>query len=419
MGWPDDPIPPARPARGVRPILQRRFRAGRDFTVVPLRDVPERFRPRVGGAAAAGQVVLLPRAPGPISAKVLGGGAARLIAELGRPGLLPGEIRCGRGPLDNADVARLVLSGALEIEHDGGFRSGPAAHPALFAPDADPAPGTETDRNTPDGGRLAVLSRRALRHAERLGLRDVTELSYRLYGYGVVPRSPRWDRVLGGPDDTLAVIGATAGGPAAAALSGYEAMVNPSWVAWSLDTSVRPELPYKLYVSPLPGHVADAFPVIATVLAAHGVWSFKIGRGAAGLLRPDKIVAYLPDPAGLRAVGTALAAALPGCPAHGVPFTADAAGDGLLSWGMDPPVTERLLDWRPQESWRLWVTNRLASAIVHAQASPGVAGENPDPVRFALDRLALDGVRPDTWSPVADIWSGARPPGPADLAAPA
>jgi hypothetical protein len=59
---------------------------------------------------------------------------------------------------------------------------------------------------------------------------------------------------------------------------------------------------------------------------------------------------------------------------QGVPFSAEIAGDGLLSWGMDPPRNARVLSWHDYDSWRLWVVRRLARAIVTAQSEPHGGG---------------------------------------------
>jgi hypothetical protein len=67
---------------------------------------------------------------------------------------------------------------------------------------------------------------------------------------------------------------------------------------------------------------------------------------------------------------------------------------------MDPPSAELLLGPLRQESWRLWITNRLAGGLVHAQA----AGGPVEPWEFALDRIALEGVDPSTWLPADTIW---------------
>ena len=102
------------------------------------------------------------------------------------------------------------------------------------------------------------------------------------------------------------------------------------------------------------------------VLAGRNV-DFKIGDDAGGLLRPDKMVAYFGAREELDDVGAALRARLAGCPAHGVPFTAGLGDDGLLSWGLDPPESERALSWLGRESWRLWLAAKLGAAIAFAK----------------------------------------------------
>ena len=354
--------------------------------------LPEGYRPELGepDAGSVPARVLVPRSGRGISAKVLNGTAAEVVQALGAAGPLPGTAR-GEAEANEA-VARLVLDGALEIEEGDRFVSGPAAHGAVFEPDG----------RAPAEGRLAELSLGALRYGQALAIADVGALSRRLYMYGAVPRGPRWDRLLGAADEVTGLLGLGPGGRASDALSGdYQALTHPNWISWSrgLDGS-RPELPYKLYVSPLPEALAESFPTVAEVLAAHGVSSFKLGRGVPGLLRPDKVVAYLEDLDRLERLAGDLAGALAGCPAHGVPFTAEASADGLLSWGMDPPPGERLLSSQPVESWRLWLTNRLASGIVHAQSASCAV----EPWEFAVDRLALEGVDTSTWLPADTIW---------------
>ncbi len=92
--------------------------------------------------------------------------------------------------------------------------------------------------------------------------------------------------------------------------------------------------------------------------------------------------------------------ALAGLAADGVPFTAACSADGLLSWGIDPPA-EPGADLASRESWRLWLTNRLALALVAAR---GAAATMP-PWQFALARLALAGIDPRSWAPGEVNWA--------------
>lgn len=382
---------PAASAIVLRDVLDLRFRANPAFELVAPDRLPAALRPSEGPGE---YLILVPRSGSGITAKVLNGTAAQLVESLGTAGHLPVETRAHGGPAANEAVARLVLDGALEIEDGDRFVSGPQAHRAVFAR----GPRAHTS------GPLAELSLRAIRHGQELALADVGVLSRRLYGFGTIPRSPRWERLVGPADDTAAMLGLAPGGRAQRALDDYEGMINAGWLAWSRRVEgdlTRPTLPFKLYVSPRPESLAECLPVVAGILAERSVWSFKVGRGVLGLLRPDKVIAYLEDFGELERLAGALAAALGGCAAHGVPFTAEASPDGLLSWGMDPPSGERLLDALPQESWRLWVTNRLAGGLIHAQA----AGDSTvEPWEFALDRLALEGVDPATWLPADTIW---------------
>src|SRR5262249_29420130 len=119
---------------------------------------------------------------------------------------------------------------------------------------------------------------------------------------------------------------------------------------------------HKLYVSPQVQAMPEAFAVVLDVLSTRSA-HFKIGSDAAGLLRPDKMVAYFGDQDSLLEVASELTKQLSGVAPHGVPFSAEITTNGLLSWGMDPPQTEHVLTWQEPESWRQWVVRRLAAAM--------------------------------------------------------
>jgi hypothetical protein len=88
-----------------------------------------------------------------------------------------------------------------------------------------------------------------------------------------------------------------------------------------------------------------------------GVQQFKVGRDIYGMLRPDKLVAYFATQQQLCETSERLYARVGGMAAHGVPFTCELHGDGLLSWGMDPPKRAQVLAWQERQSWRFWVVN--------------------------------------------------------------
>jgi hypothetical protein len=139
----------------------------------------------------------------------------------------------------------------------------------------------------------------------------------------------------------------------------------------------------------------DVLPRLAGVLAQAGAHHFKVGPDARGLLRPDKVVVYAADARELAGIAAALEDELAGVPAHGVPFTAELAGGGLLSWGGDPAPDAGPVGG-DAESWRLSVARRLAEALHTARRAPARRLRALD---FALARLALDGVDIRSFAP--------------------
>jgi len=81
--------------------------------------------------------------------------------------------------------------------------------------------------------------------------------------------------------------------------------------------------------------------------------------------------------------------------AHGVPFTAPIDDAGMLSWGVDPPRDEAAVGGYVDESWRIWICNRLALALI---AAADDAATRDAPWRYALARLWLSGVDTRTWT---------------------
>jgi hypothetical protein len=299
-------------------------------------------------------------------------------------------------------VARLVLDGVLEMEHDGRFVSGPAAHRLYF------------DGHAPRAAsRLAALSCDAMRHGEALGVGDRI-LQRRLYQFNSRPATPEWRRQLAGDAAVTSFLRLTGG-----ASRGLTRTAEPAWLYWrrsgrhSRGGQAVPTL--KLYVSPGIDGMPEALHATLELLrSVRGMVAVKAGREVYGLMRPDNLVAYFATTAALDDAAGRLQASLAGASAQGVPFTAERAGDGLLSWASDPPADATALDWASDRSWRAWITGRVAASLTLAAASAAAsaassAASRPDPVPgwlFALDRLTLDGVDPVTWTPAVSLWDG-------------
>jgi hypothetical protein len=129
--------------------------------------------------------------------------------------------------------------------------------------------------------------------------------------------------------------------------------------------------------------------------------SFKLGKDLHGLCRPDKFVIYFAAVEDLLETAESFKGQVLGCPSQGVPFTSAITDDGLLSWGIDPPRSAQTPLAGYRESWRLWLTNRLASALRMAQVE---TSHHVEPWQFALQRIELEGVDSKTWMPVDVRW---------------
>lgn len=384
-------------------LLNATFRANPRYEIVRLEQLPpgqqellRDLRDRPGFAG-----VLCPREPNAGTLKAVSPQAARLYTALAQPGRLPPDVRASLGDDGAADIAALVLDGLLEIACDGegNFVSGAGAYGLLYGQILSTAAQSTTAR----------LSQAALRYAQALELADPAQLSARLYLYNHQPADARWRRSLPTREAVAAYLGVQPGGAAARLLEAFWRPVpatpeSEGWLAWHMPAralDVRDDaVTYKLYISAPCEVMPEVFAAALQVLAEHRTAYLKVGSDLHGLLRPDKMVAYFDSFEELRATGDALAQTLDGAPAQGVPFTASFDDAGLLCWGIDPPRRAQLLRWHLRESWRLWVTNRLATYLLVAREAAGVL----EPWQFALERIRLYGVDIDTWTPQASIW---------------
>jgi hypothetical protein len=387
----------------LRHLLNARFRASTRYGWTPYAELDDAERGVLAGlhegTGLAG--LLTPREAG-ASIKGLDAESARLWSALTEPALLA-ESRLES--LDElAPVARLLLDGVLEVEYQGRFVSGADAYPIVFG--THPVP-TGT-------GALARLSLAALEYGASLRLDDPIALSWRLYRYNTLPESPEWRRLLPDRRAVAAYLGLDGfdarAGRVQSSAGDHRLSSQKGWLSWDLRreaTARNGGTLWKLYVSPRVEHLPEALQTIASLVPElPGAVSLKVGANLPGLLRPDKCVLYFSARDQLDTAAARLSAELAGMPAHGVPFTADVSG-ALLSWGVDPPDSRPTLQWLGVESWRLWITNQLAAALLTARTAELDA---VTPARFALGRLSLEGVDPVTWAPHHDVWPAEQIP---------
>lgn len=280
----------------------------------------------------------------------------------------------------------------LGFDDGGAFFSGPAALPMW--PECAPPERPE--------GPSSRLAREALAYAGSLPVSDARRLSARLYTYNSIPATARWKAALCSAEAVADFLGLGPRGPNSDALAnlGYEELDHPQWFAWTRRAATLDNLRWKLYVSPRPEHLAAVLGRAIPLLGELGAGSLKIGRTAQNLLRADKFIVYLESAPALERLAAALRHELSGTPVQGVPFTCACGDDALLSWGVDPPRSLCLAGWAQAESWRAWIANRLAIALLQARAA-----RSSEPWRFALARLAAEGIDPVRWAPGPELWA--------------
>lgn len=338
--------------------------------------------------------LLIPRPGVALNVKSVGAQTAALFRDLAAPARIAPEVLADDEYRN--DLIDLVLDSVLEIESGDAFVSGADAFSTFFP---EPAPIAAE-------GAIARLSREALQHAEDLATDDVGTLTNALYAYNRIPLTRFWMSRFADRNGVLAHLGADTG-QLKSMLERYwiisDADPSSFWISWRSRAPERHrhDAPtFKLYVSPRPERIRDAFHALVRVLADVPGSGFKIGPDASGLLRPDKLVSYFTSRETLDHAAQRLNNELAGCPAHGIPFSAGIDAEGLLSWGVDPPDSERALSWQQRESWRLWIATRLGTALSTAKRSQQRAVE---PWRFAVERVRRLGVDVDTWTPTT-IW---------------
>jgi hypothetical protein len=300
---------------------------------------------------------------------------------------------------DRNDIVDLVLDGVLEVAYGGRFICGAEALGALCPLPPEPALCNAAAR----------LSRDALLHAQDLETNEPQALTAALYLYNRIPLSPFWETRFANRDAVIAHLGIDRG-PLRVMLERdwIAADHRTGWLSW-FSTPAAPrsadDVTYKLYVSPRPERIREAFEIVVRVLSDFPGTQFKIGQDASGLLRPDKLMTYFATRAQLGEAADALRRELGGCEAHGVPFTAGLDDSGLLSWGIDPPENDRALRWLGRESWRSWLAQRLGAALAFAKSRRGAAAV--EPWRFAVERVRRHGIDVETWTPSPALWSAA------------
>jgi hypothetical protein len=326
-----------------------------------------------------------------------------LVHTVGQPGLrrlwtehradarYPDSFVEGDGPAPDAlDIVRLVLDHVLEIDAGDGFISGPAAWRRLFG-QAPVTVGKDISSR---------LSLAAIRHASSLDVADVSHLTSRLYWFNAEPASAKWRRRLPSRSAIERYLDTEVMARDPVLAAAWERLgVRDGFIHWRArrrrSRAALRRVRCKLYVTPRIGSMPGILERTAEIIAENGAIGFKIGADLRGLLRPDKMVIYHSDLSRLSPLARQLASVLAPVRVCGVPFSAALAGDGLVSWGIDPETDGAGL--RSDASWRYWICRAIAAALLAARAAedPGM-----EPWEFAMRRISLEGVDTETWRPL-------------------
>jgi len=372
-------------------LRQARLRSNPRFRLVPY----DRLSPAEQGAFRSLNhdrefygILFSPPESG-LSPRALSRDVALLFLALAQPASLPSLLTDLLGLDAERRLRQLVADQVLEVESAGQFLSGPALIELL---------GGEPDGRA--ASRVARLSSEAIEYARALESLDLAATADCLYRFNAAPATPSFHARFASVDRLHAFVQAPPD-VQGRLQSGWRCeTVADRWLTWSCRAAAGP---YKLYVSPRLEDLPKVFAVSVRAFAQVGCPTFKLGQGAFGLLRPDKLVAHFSGLDRLQRAAELIAQGAAEATAQGVPFSAPIDPAGLLSWGMDPPRFEQAPLAASALSWRHWLCERIATYVVAARQSGG------DVQAFVRQRIALDGVDPVDWTPDLAIWRA--PPG--------
>ena len=316
---------------------------------------------------------------------------ALLLLSLQTPGKIPNYIL--KHDEDNYEsvIYDLLLANVLEVEIDDHFIGGAA----LKNYDAT----TITPKTTENY--LSQLSYNAILYGMKLPINDVTSLGARIYFHNRYPLSSEWKKRFE-EEKFLEVKDKNSKKLLKKYWTRSKSKIE-SWEFWQkndneLDVN-KSKSTYKLYISPRPDKVGSILDIIVPVLTEMNVPRFKYGVTVQDVLRPDKIVIYFKSYEEMFKLSETIIPLLQDFDVHGIPFSSQLDERGLISWGIDPPKNENKLQWQERESWRVWVSFRIANAILQARSE---SLDFETTFAFVLDKMASIGVNVDMWNFVGD-----------------
>lgn len=285
-------------------------------------------------------------------------------------------------------LLELLATGAIEVLSGSRVLTGADALAHL---------GLETAPRPDASTRIRKISLDAIEHSAEMQLNDVARLSARLYFYNRCPKTADKSQTSI-QRQTLSILNKWK----RASRHAYEQKtkaLDEGWHLFSLRETCRKSrwsTHFKLYISPAFTDIPEVLTTALRIVSEMFVPAFKIGANLEGLLRPDKLILYFPTFEELKRAASKIEDEIMGIKPHGVPFTASIGSSDILSWGRDPPSHLQPLSWTDKQSWRVWVTTRIASSLLLSRATRPTS---LSPLSAALNYLWFCGVDPQTWIP--------------------
>lgn len=360
------------------------------FSFVPFSKLPGLTQDALTELVYEGSLVglLVPAPKTGLPVKAIEAGVAAELASMGSARAYPmKEI--------SETLLELLATGAVEMLIDSRTWSGGAAlrhlgHIRASKPDSN--------------GNIQKISLAAIEHSAQVPLNDIARLSARLYFYNRSPITGD-NRQVSIQRHTFSILKEWK----RAARLEYEQKTQALKEGWHLfclrraPEKSRTNTHFKLYVSPALDHLPEVLSTTLRIVSEMHVQAFKIGANLEGLLRPDKLILYFSTFEELKRIAARLEDEIDGAKEHGVPFSATIDASGILSWGQDPPSNWQPLSWTDKQSWRVWITNRIASSLLLSRATAPTMVSH---LSAALDYLWYCGVDPQSWSPRSTLFEG-------------
>ena len=376
-------------------ILDCRFRTGTAFLLKEWHQLQDHERQLVTQLAGEDDVygLFLPALPGEhLTAKLAYTDTALLYFHFQCCPHLPKAFLNRNEDAVNKTLLHLVLDRVLEIEWKEKFVGGSDALEALY--------GHRPFAAATAPPFLSSLSMRAISMAFLLRHREVKPLAHWLYACHTWPMDAQAKQQFTNLPSVADFLFPDAN--TRQRLDTAWRFIPPhadfSWYSWLKPQATHDNNQpiFKLYISPAPAEIPAVLTAVVPVLIDSEAFCFKAGATVEGLLRPDKLMVYFTRREALFQTAALLENRLPACRVHGVPFTCQLDQKGMLSWGTDPPASE-VLEAVEDGSWRTFVTEQLALAILQAKREHlSFASAVP----FLQAKMQVTGIQMDNWTAI-------------------